>query len=113
MDYISDMDLLTLTSYTEGQSIALLEAMVVKTPVIATNVGGLPSIVIEGKTGFMIQSHTPNHMASIIRKSLKHGRDLVDMAYAHVLLNHNVKDYVRNMETVYLESFLNRSKGGE
>ena len=45
-------DLFLLPSEKESFGLAALEAMAAKTPVIATNVGGLPEVVLDGITGF-------------------------------------------------------------
>ena len=42
------MDIFVLPSYSEGVSLALLEAMAAGQPVIATAVGGLPEVVTDG-----------------------------------------------------------------
>lgn len=46
-------DLFLLPSETESFGLAALEAMACQVPVIASNSGGIPEIVIDGVTGFM------------------------------------------------------------
>jgi N-acetyl-alpha-D-glucosaminyl L-malate synthase BshA len=53
-DYLSVADLLLLPSETESFGLAALEAMACETPVIATRVGGLPEVVRDGETGFLV-----------------------------------------------------------
>lgn len=43
------------TCYSEGTSLACLEALASKKPVIATNVGGLPDLIISGYNGLLIE----------------------------------------------------------
>ena len=38
---------------------------------------------------------------------MKYGKDKLDKAYARVVMNHNLKDYVRKQEIIYLEDFFN------
>jgi glycosyltransferase involved in cell wall biosynthesis len=42
-----------MTSLSESFCLAALEAMACGVPVLATNVGGLPEVVIHGETGFL------------------------------------------------------------
>ncbi len=48
------IDYLVIPSLTEGLPYVLLEAMLFKVPVLATNVGGIPNIVINGVTGYLV-----------------------------------------------------------
>ena len=50
------MDLFVLASLSEGTSMALLEAMAADVPAAVTAVGGNPEIVLEGLTGWTVQS---------------------------------------------------------
>lgn len=58
--------LLVLPSLSEGLPNVLLEAMASGTPVIATNVGGMPEVIINKRNGFIIQSKEPKKIAEKI-----------------------------------------------
>ena len=54
-DILAIADLFLLTSEYESFGLAAFEAMASRVPVISTNAGGLPEIMIQGVTGFMSQ----------------------------------------------------------
>jgi glycosyltransferase involved in cell wall biosynthesis len=52
-DILAIGDLFLLTSEYESFGLAALEAMAAGVPVISTNAGGLPEIMVHGKVGYM------------------------------------------------------------
>ncbi|AWL11650.1 N-acetyl-alpha-D-glucosaminyl L-malate synthase [Saliniradius amylolyticus] len=58
------MDVLVVTSQSEGLSIAMLEAMARQIPCIATAVGGNPRLVEDGHTGSLVDYDNPTQLAS-------------------------------------------------
>lgn len=52
-DLLAIADLFVLPSENESFGLAALEAMACEVPVISSNAGGLPEIIINGQTGFM------------------------------------------------------------
>lgn len=62
--YLGAMDVFLLSSFTEGTSMTLLEAMSLGIPQIVTNVGGNPEIVKDGETGVLLESDDVDAMCS-------------------------------------------------
>lgn len=62
----SSFDVLAVTSETEGLSMVIIEAMANRIPVVATNVGGNPKLVIEGETGHLFDYSDDQKLASLI-----------------------------------------------
>jgi len=58
-NYLALMDIYLLSSFSEGTSMTLLEAMSLGKPCVVTDAGGNPEIVIDGENGFV----TPNDNA--------------------------------------------------
>jgi glycosyltransferase involved in cell wall biosynthesis len=58
-------DIFVLPSYAEGMPMSILEAMSYAIPVVTTNVGGIPELVIEGKTGYLID---PGDLDALYKK---------------------------------------------
>jgi len=65
------MDLFVLSSFSEGTSMALLEAMAAGVPVVVTDVGGNPEIVVDGECGEIIPSGSKDALTSAIVRAAK------------------------------------------
>ncbi|MGM0782561.1 MAG: glycosyltransferase family 4 protein [Pseudomonadota bacterium] len=53
-DYLAGLDVFAFPSRNEGLGSVLLDVMDAGVPVVATNVGGIPDIVVHGETGLLI-----------------------------------------------------------
>jgi len=62
---VKGSDVFVLLSRKEGLSTALLEAMAIGVPVVATRVGGNPELVEHGETGLLVDPE-PSQLASAI-----------------------------------------------
>ncbi|MBN9429706.1 MAG: glycosyltransferase [Burkholderiales bacterium] len=63
------LDLFVLASFSEGTSMALLEAMSAGVPVAVTAVGGNPEIVVDGATGWLLPSGDEHALAEAISQA--------------------------------------------
>ncbi len=64
-------DLFVLPSNSEGMPMALLEAMGMGAPVVATRVGGVPELVRDGETGKLVPPQNPSALAEAIVSLLR------------------------------------------
>jgi glycosyltransferase involved in cell wall biosynthesis len=68
MGWLKAADVFVLNSTYEGLSHALIEAMMLGTPVIATNVGGNPELVEDGVTGLLINPKDDESLYAALKK---------------------------------------------
>jgi L-malate glycosyltransferase len=64
-------DLFVMSSVTEGLGTSLLDAMACEKPVVATNAGGIPEVVLEGTTGLLVPPRDHAAMAAAIVRLLR------------------------------------------
>jgi amino acid adenylation domain-containing protein len=61
---MSAADAFLMSSDTEGLPMALLQATACALPAVATSVGGIPEIVENGKSGFLVEAGDPDRLAA-------------------------------------------------
>jgi len=54
--FLSEIDVYLLLSGMEGLGQTIIEAFLMEKPVIATNIGGIPELIEDGKTGFLVEA---------------------------------------------------------
>ncbi|MBU2109377.1 glycosyltransferase, partial [Patescibacteria group bacterium] len=69
--YLKNFDIFVLPSLKEGLPYVLLEAGLAEIPMIATNVGGIPEIIENEKTGLLINPANPDEIADAIKKLIE------------------------------------------
>jgi glycosyltransferase involved in cell wall biosynthesis len=68
--YLGAFDVFAFPSRFEGFPLALLEALLAGSAVVATNVGSIPEAVQDGETGLLISPEDPAALADAIRRLL-------------------------------------------
>lgn len=99
-----EADIAVMPSRVESFGVAALEALAMEVPVIATDVGGFPEVVLDGETGILVAPEDERELARALRnlaadpdrrrKLGKKGRTFVENHYSW-------KDCVTRMEQVY------------
>jgi glycosyltransferase involved in cell wall biosynthesis len=65
-------DVTVIPSLLEATSLAGLESLACGVPVLGTNVGGMPEIVADGETGWLVQPARPDELARMIVSIVQH-----------------------------------------
>ncbi len=61
-------DIFLLPSHMEGMPLAIMEAMAARLPVVATAVGGVPEVVVDGQTGLLVPHRQPAALAAAVAR---------------------------------------------
>lgn len=65
---IKSLDVFVLSSHHEGLPMSLLEAMILKTPIVCTSVGGMAEIINDGVNGLLVPSNDSRSLAEALIK---------------------------------------------
>ncbi|MFC1968849.1 glycosyltransferase, partial [Chloroflexota bacterium] len=74
--FYSASDACVVPSYYESFGLVVLESLACGTPVVATDVGDLKSIIRQGETGYVVPDNDPQHLADKINLLLSRQLDM-------------------------------------
>jgi glycosyltransferase involved in cell wall biosynthesis len=100
---MAGFDAFALSSTYEGLPIALVEAMAVGCPAVATRVGGTPEVVTDGVHGYLVPPRDPDALAAGLVRVLgdRSLRATLGAAAAGRARDFDIRKAVRRMEQVY------------
>ena len=97
-------DVVVLTSENEGTPVTIIEALAAGRSVVATRVGGVPDVVDEGETGFLVNAGDYEAMAARLEE-LAHDPDLRlamgQRASARIITRYAVSRLVSDIDRLY------------
>jgi glycosyltransferase involved in cell wall biosynthesis len=98
-------DVFCLASHNEGLPVAVMEAMAVGLPVVATDVGGLSELVSDGIHGRLVAPHRPDLLATALVEILTDGAARARAAAAAEAAARELSSEgsIRRLETIYRE----------
>lgn len=110
--YYKTADVFMITSLFEGYGLTIAESLLCGTPVLATNVGVAPEVIIEGRTGWMCPPQNMFALGEKIEQLVAHPdrvlaakKFLIEHPYVHAYANQ--ADYqnmfIKNMEQAFQE----------
>ena len=105
----TSLDVAVLPSYREAQGLTILEAMALSRPVVASNVGGIPEMIEDGRTGLLVPPHDSTALADAILRLLRDHPLADTLARAGHDMVHDrfcVELMVRSVEAIYDEALI-------
>lgn len=99
------MNVFCIASQREGFGLVAAEAMLHHLPVLATQVGGLQNVVVNGETGFLVPPNTPPKLAEKIHYFYHHPEVVTTMGeagYQRAIQNYTEERYVKEVEDLYI-----------
>jgi len=102
----ADLDLLVVSSNNEGTPVSAIEAMASSCPVVATRVGGIPDIVQNHETGYLVPPKQPQALASAILELIRDSKKAEQMGQCgqqFVKRRFSVDRLVSDTENLYEE----------
>ena len=83
----------------------VLEAWAKGRPVVAHNIGALPEIVDDGRTGFLADSSQPSALAGVLLAAFDAGRDRLEemgrAGFAELAAHYSKEQWTENINGVY------------
>ena len=61
-EFLTEIDVYALISGIDMSPLTLQEAQLMEKPVIATNVGGIPELMKDGETGYLVEKNNPEKL---------------------------------------------------
>ncbi|PYV31348.1 MAG: hypothetical protein DMG22_17140 [Acidobacteria bacterium] len=104
-DFCAYLDLFILPSKAEGLGSSALLAMAHGLPVVASRVGGVPEIVEDGKTGWLVEPGSPSALAEAVSRAASDPERLSQMGLA---AREKAKSYSSDIMVERTESLYDR-----
>ena len=104
-EFLSALDIYVLPSLWEGLPLALIEALAVGKPIVATSVGGNAEVVVDEVNGFLVAPREPVSLADALLRCIRDDRFRVavsDVNRARFERCFSVEAMVRKHEQVYM-----------
>jgi glycosyltransferase involved in cell wall biosynthesis len=103
ISFINAIDIFVLASEKEGLPRVILEAMLMKKPVIATRAEGCSELVADGQTGFLVPVGSPESLTRAMLDLLENETlrtQMGELARSRVIAHFSVEAYAREVESI-------------
>ena len=111
-EILKNVDIFVMPSIQEEFGVAAVEAQAMEIPVVATRVGGVPEVVLDGETGILVEPGNSGQLAQAILTLIENPalrRQMGERGRRHVLANYRWEDNAALMERLY-DRFLHSLK---
>ena len=108
------IDIFILSSISEGLPLSLLEAMACERPVVATNVGGIPEVMNDGETGFLVAARDPDALGDRVLNLLKNNAlagQFGEAGRARVKRDFEIEGMIQRYHELYEKVMNTRGRG--
>lgn len=102
--FMRALDIFVLSTHAEGLPLVILEAMAHGKPVVATNVDGVPEVVVDGRTGLLHPHQDDRALADALGSLLEDPQRAAQMGEAgraHVRLHFSERSFGDAVERLY------------
>ncbi|OQY99719.1 MAG: hypothetical protein B6D36_16015 [Planctomycetes bacterium UTPLA1] len=106
-------DVVCLPSKSEGMPNVLLEAMAMRKPIVATDVGGIPEAIISEVNGLLVPSQQPDALARGLARTLddrEAARRWADAAHETMTSRFHADIVARQYAALYRRLIMDRRK---
>lgn len=104
--HLAKFDLYVQPSLSESFGLAIVQAMSVGLPVVATATGGIPEVVTQGKSGILVPTEDSKALSAAILEMIrdpKMARKMGEIGRRDARLKFNLDDMITELEQIYVE----------
>jgi glycosyltransferase involved in cell wall biosynthesis len=103
-DIMRAFDIVAIPSFHEAIPQSGLQALATGVPVVASNIGGIPSIIKDGETGRLVPMKDPAALANAIRETLEQRdktRAMCEAGRHFIEREHSLENMLDRLEAIY------------
>jgi glycosyltransferase involved in cell wall biosynthesis len=103
---LAHYDVAIVLGESQGCPNAVLEALAAGVPVVANDSGGTRELIVDGRTGLLLDDHAPSTLAAAVLRLLRHpalARTLAEAGRAHVARTFSMTAMAQAYQTLFTE----------